>query len=257
MLVVGAGLGRTGTSSLRDALNILGYKTYHWSELMKPENFGDYQKWDRLINDKEFSPNKQVWNKLFIDKGYNACTDQPSSLFYKELYRKYPKAKFILTVRDSEKWYNSYTNSVHAYDLAMDRWYKQFTSKLARVNVKMSYDNERYLFNNQTWGQAKNNGNKEIVKSKFEQWNKECIQFMKKHNNSENLLVFDVKEGWQRLCEFLDKPVPKDTPFPHSNKTSNLAIRSKDLHQFQDRINYAICSVLVLILSVSIIYFIY
>ena len=113
---------------------------------MKPDNFEDYEQWDRLLNDTEYKKDTKVWDKLFTHKGWTACTDQPASLFYKQLYHKYPKAKFILTTRDSEKWYISYTNSVHEYDLAQERWFMQLTSKLARVNVKLSYDNERYLF---------------------------------------------------------------------------------------------------------------
>ena len=253
MLVIGCGLGRTGTSSLKMALNILGYKCYHWGELMKDENFSDYQEWDRLINDTEYRSNKQVWNKIFINKGWNATTDQPSSLFYKQLYYQYPNAKFILTTRECDNWFKSYTDSVHAFDLSEERWFMQLTSKLARVNVKLSYDNERYLFDNKTWGENIKDGNENKVRKMFEKWNEECIAFMKQHNNSDNLLVFSVKQGWEPLCRFLDKSIPNGIPFPHANKTDNLRNRSIKSHQFQNRINYAILSVCLLIIAILIV----
>src|SRR5947208_7864431 len=97
--VIGAGLGRTGTLSLKAALEELGFgPCYHMIELIThPE---------QVVYWEAASAGQPVdWDALFA--GYQAVVDYPGCRYYRELMRHYPEAKVILTVRDPETWYES------------------------------------------------------------------------------------------------------------------------------------------------------
>lgn len=103
MQVIGVGHCRTGTKSLQTALNELGYKTYHMIELINNPN-RDLFFW-KMAYDGECK-NKD-WIDFLANRKYNATTDYPAALFWKDLFRIYPNAKFILTIRDAKSWYQS------------------------------------------------------------------------------------------------------------------------------------------------------
>ena len=97
--VIGAGLGRTGTLSLKVALEELGFaRCYHMSEVIA--HLQDARVWDAAARGEPVD-----WETLF--QGYQAAVDWPSCSFYEELMRHYPDAKVVLTVRDPERWYDS------------------------------------------------------------------------------------------------------------------------------------------------------
>jgi len=109
MKVLGAGFGRTGTMSLKFALEKLGIgPCYHMRELVShPSHIkiwydisrGEHPNWDRLFS------------------GFNSAVDFPVSLFYEELINKFPDTKFILTLRDFDTWYKSTANTCEYYHL--------------------------------------------------------------------------------------------------------------------------------------------
>ena len=103
--IIGAGFGRTGTLSLKVALEDLGFgPCYHMTEVFQhPEHA---KEWLAAAKDQP-----QDWNKLFA--GYQATVDWPGCSFYAELMEVYPDAKVILTVRDPEKWHDSVVNSIY------------------------------------------------------------------------------------------------------------------------------------------------
>jgi hypothetical protein len=80
--IFGIGLGKTGTNSLTEALNILGYRAKHYPdpEKMLTRNFTE------LLNT------------------YDALTDSPVIPVYKELDKMYPNSKFIFTIRNEDDW---------------------------------------------------------------------------------------------------------------------------------------------------------
>lgn len=102
--VIGAGFGRTGTMSLKMALEDLGYgPCYHMIELFEhPEHV---ERWEAAVRGEPVD-----WEEMFV--GYRASVDWPGAAFYKELSERYPEAKVILTVRDPEKWYESVRNTI-------------------------------------------------------------------------------------------------------------------------------------------------
>ena len=102
--VIGAGMGRTGTESLKLALEQLGFgKCYHMYELIKDNS--RFPCWLQL--EKGEVPDYAV---LF--DGYQSAVDFPAALYYREFMKQYPDAKVILTVRDAGSWYDSASKTI-------------------------------------------------------------------------------------------------------------------------------------------------
>lgn len=170
--IFGIGCHKTGTSSLSRALNILGIKSSHWSH--HTELFNGILK------------NKFKFKLL---EEYDAVTDFPIPVIYKELDKEYPKSKFILTVRDPEDWFKSVLNYIR----------------------KRCLSPEEALF------YGANKINKKIFLKKFLAHNKQVLNYFK--NRPNDLLVINIceGEGWKKLCGFLDKNIPSKS-YPHVNK---------------------------------------
>lgn len=192
--IIGAGFGRTGTNSLKTALEILGYKPcYHLFELK--ENPDHVAFWN-----KANSGNNVNWESFF--KSYNATVDWPAAAFVTELNSTFRNSKVILTIRDPEEWYESAKNTIFK---GMANW-KRIENPETKERMKMA--NSIIL-----------NG---IFSGKYEN-KSHCINVFKKHIENmrktikpEKLLEFNVSEGWEPLSKFLEQKVP-NTPFPHTN----------------------------------------
>lgn len=106
MRVIGAGFGRTGTMSLKAALEELGYAPcYHMTDLF--ENPEHVAPWEAATREEPVD-----WEELF--EGYRATVDWPGAACYKELMKAYPDAKVLLSVRGPEGWYESTKNTIYA-----------------------------------------------------------------------------------------------------------------------------------------------
>ncbi len=105
--VIGTGFGRTGTDSMREALDMLGFgPCHHMIEVGRdPEQ---KRRWRALV--KGATPD---WERLFA--GYASCVDFPSAWYWRDLVRAYPEAKVILTWRSPESWWDSYRNTIAAF----------------------------------------------------------------------------------------------------------------------------------------------
>lgn len=197
-------MGRTGTHSLKLALERLGYAPcYHMHELLKEPCFVKY--WQEA--QKTSSTN---WQRVF--RHYQATVDYPGNMHYQTLMRSYPNAKVILSVRDADAWYESTKATLYAakpsvrqvFRLVAQLPFSARTRNLVRV-YRLGAQYWRLVFQ----GKFKN---KIYALQVFEQHNAEVIKAVAEHR----LLVFDVKEGWAPLCNFLGQPIPNEA-FPHSN----------------------------------------
>jgi len=193
--VIGPGFGRTGTMSLFTALNQLGYKTHHMTEAFKTGLAG----WAKAGRGE-----KVDFSELL--KGYNATTDFPSCMYYKELIKLNPKAKVILSYRDPNKWYDSATESIMRISV--------FLAKEAYV---LPYLIPWVKHMDDVWVKPMFGTVDRFKDRKF------CIDLYNRHVEevkrvipADQLLVFEVSQGWEPLCKFLGKPIPS-TPFPHVN----------------------------------------
>jgi hypothetical protein len=208
--VIGAGFARTGTLSLKNALEHLGfYKCYHNQELRitKPYHIDTWM---------DAAEGRSVdWEVLF--EGYQATVDFPASLFYKELFRQYPNAKVILTKRNPERWYASMMDTIYSHKLPgstlMTDNQPEFMASAPKSSFikKFLYMQEKLIWSG-------------LFENRFEdkeyaiQVYQEHIDQVKEIVPSNQLLVFHIKEGWDPLCKFLEVPVPLGVPVPHVNR---------------------------------------
>lgn len=203
--VIGTGMGRTGTHSLKLALEILGFgKCYHMAELFEhPEGLVHFEKAEKGED--------ADWDTLFT--GYNSAVDYPVTRYYKQLMQKYPDAKMIHTIRDSESWYASASKTIiWASKPSLGRMLKlmiklPFSPGLRKQMPVLKYNGKLIELEF-----GKDCFNKEKVIEHFNKHNEEVLRFVPK----EKLLVFNPKDGWEPLCNFLSVPLPS-TPFPKTN----------------------------------------
>jgi len=195
--VIGAGFGRTGTTSLKAALEQLGFvRCYHMQEVLK--NPKDAVIWQDAVDGEAVD-----WPHLL--KGYQATVDWPGCTFYQELMEVYPDAKVLLSVRDPERWYQS----------ARDTIYRARTTLFLQL-LRMMLPAVRHTYNmiEHIWAGTFENrfDDKAFAIDVFNRHN----EAVKAYVPADRLLVFDVREGWGPLCNFLGVDIP-NAPFPHLN----------------------------------------
>jgi len=208
--IIGAGLPRTGTNTLKQSLEQLGYKhVYHMKELLvKPEKLHYWKTLDET-GDTD-------WDALY--KGYDGTVDFPGYPWYKEHMKRYPDAKVILTVRDFEGWYKSVDSTVfRAGPQTPGEKIKMLTKLLfnsrARNVVKVIKWFKKVFFAERLQGKF---GDKEFAKKFWE----DHLATVKATVPEDKLLVYDVRDGWGPLCKFLGVEEPAE-PLPHLNKKEN------------------------------------
>jgi len=210
--VVGAGLGRTGTASLKMALEILGFgPCYHMIEVIRHEQ---QYIWKSIGDIK--AQNKEVeWDRVFSGSSipaYCSVVDFPACCYYRELMDYYPNSKVILTVRDPDRWYDSFYETISKispthpeYNCLLGCF--MWTSPASYIWDWNECDEGRRFFGRDALSKKEN-----TVRA-FVEWEEE----VKENVPKERLLVFKVSMGWEPLCEFLEVPIP-DMPFPCTNK---------------------------------------
>jgi hypothetical protein len=205
--VIGAGFGRTGTDSLREALEILDYHTHHMKEIID-KNLDDHlMLW--LDHFKDGRPMSEIVDDLYTKPGYSAAVDFPTAAVWKKLAAIYPNAKIILTERESpEVWWESASQTI----LVPGRIFR-FLNKVSPFFRKLA-EMTNYLFMgtfrfNEPRGVTL--GDKDAAIQSYMRNSEEARTF-----DPERTLIFDVRQGWEPLCNFLGKEIPSQ-PFPHAN----------------------------------------
>ncbi len=200
--LIGAGFGRTGTMSLKGALEELGLsKCYHMREVIA--NPKDAALWQAAA---EGQPTD--WDGLL--EGYQATVDWPGCTFYKELMAHYPDAKVLLNVREPEAWYESMTNTV--YRMTQLGFPQSLIPRVVPRIRRLSKMARRLIWQNTF-------DNRFADKAYALKVFNDHIAEVKATVPAEKLLVYSVKEGWEPLCAFLEVPVP-DKPFPRLNDSA-------------------------------------
>jgi len=201
--VIGAGFGRTGTLSMKAALEQLGFDPcYHMAEVPIPRpgfNDGHVDAWhDLYVNGKEMD-----WQWLL--QSYEASVDFPTCLHYRELMEAFPEAVVILNTREPEKWFASWEALWSGIDAVNDpEKIVRFEKWMAMVTALR----DRYF------------GGRIDQESNIQAFN-DHLDAVRQDVPAERLLEFRVTEGWGPLCEFLNLDVP-DTPFPHLNEREGI-----------------------------------
>jgi hypothetical protein len=138
------------------------------------------------------------WNQAFA--GYHCAVDWPSAFFWRELSTFYPHAKILLTVRDAESWYASMDKTI----------LKTLRESTDPDSVGLKLIAERVFdgrLDDRAHAIAVYEKNTAEVQAAFDR---------------RRLLTYNLGDGWEKLCRFLDKPIP-DTPFPHSNSAEEFS----------------------------------
>ncbi len=200
--VIGAGFGRTGTRSLKAALEHLGLgPCYHMIEVVQNPRFADW--WHRAADGAPVD-----WDRVF--DGYRATVDWPACRFYRRLAAHYPDAKVILTVRDPEAWFESARNTIfHVMTRSPptdDRSAERRIGMARKIIIEQTFDGRI--------------DDRDHAISVFERHNAEVRLTI----DPDRLLVYDLAEGWPPLCRFLDLPVPNE-PMPSVNSTAEFRQR--------------------------------
>jgi hypothetical protein len=185
--VIGTGFGRTGTDSMREALNILGFGPCHHMYEVR-SNPVQAERWMALA--RGAAPE---WESLF--EGYNSCVDWPSAAYWRELVQVYPQAKVILTWRPAADWWTSFESSILAYWRAS----ADEPPKAGRLIVEQGV----------LQGRA---GDRDHAIALYEA-NVAAVQATVP---ARRLLIHQPQDGWPPLCAHLGVPVPGQ-PYPRRN----------------------------------------
>ena len=186
--VIGTGFGRTGTDSMRKALNALGVgPTHHMMELQ--EGSAAYQGWVALAKGAE-----PDWSGLFA--GFSACVDWPSAYYWHYLVERYPDAKVLLTNRSAESWWESFRHTILQHILSGSHPDGLAQQLIAEQVFNGKPDDRSYAIS-----VYKNNVDEVVATI-----------------DSERLLVHNLGDGWPPLCKWLDLPIP-DIDYPKGNST--------------------------------------
>ncbi|CAP66702.1 uncharacterized protein PODANS_4_7970 [Podospora anserina S mat+] len=215
--VICVGLPRSGTESLQHALLTLGYDhTYHgWDIIYEEPNYA--QEWVKLCRKKWFGPpsGRTTFTPLDFDPliGHStALTDAAASVFAAELIQAYPSAKVILNHRpDEDAWHNSISTTIARGESLWHLWLMSWTSGPCfwswHVYLRFMWPGLFRCLDGNVERGVKGNG----------RWvAREHYAMVRGLVPKERLLEWSVEDGWGRLCEFLDKEVPKEE-FPHVN----------------------------------------
>lgn len=203
MDVIGVGVGRTGTLSLKGALERLGFgPCFHMRNVL------DHR--DRLPLWEAAADGQPVnWDAVFA--GYRSTVDWPGAALWRQLVAYYPDAKVILTVRDPQRWYDSVRLTIFQLfgggkESPLAEEALQRIPGIARMHA----------FNRKlVWDGAFLQGrfeDREFATRAFEEHNATVCREVP----ADRLLVFEVREGWGPLCDFLGASEPPE-PFPHLN----------------------------------------
>lgn len=206
--LIGAGFGRTGTLSLKSAIEKLGAgPCYHMLEVAG--HAGHAAQWQAAAEGHPMD-----WDALFA--GFEATVDWPACRFWRELARQYPEARVLLSVRDSERWYKSVRDTIYQIiGSAPD-----IENEQLRQQMLMG---RRIVF-------------EDTFEGRFEDAAR-AIEIYERHNEAvvreipaDRLLVYEVGAGWEPLCNFLGRPVPTED-FPHVNTTREFQHRIESFRE--------------------------
>ena len=203
--VIGAGFGRTGTLSLKEALEKLGFgPCHHMKEVMLNSEQAEY--FYLASTGKSMD-----WDEVYKD--YSSAVDWPTAAYYRELSDKYPDAKVILSMRDAGSWYDSASTTIYQMSQKFPKWIRFIlprTDKIFKMIDKTVFGEPfSYRF-----------GDREYAMQVFN----DHVEEVKRSIPEEKLLMHYAKDGWEPLCAFLDVPVPEE-PYPWVNDSKEFARR--------------------------------
>lgn len=197
--VVGAGLGRTGTHSLKLALEqLLGGRCYHMLEVFgRPD---DVPVWHAAAKGESVD-----WESLFAE--YDATVDWPSAAFWKPISEVFPDSVILLSTRPSEEWWTSADRTIFEgfkpqNTFEPSPWTGMVEDLFANTFTSEMLDREKAI-------------------AAFDRHNAE----VRATAPADRLVEWHPGDGWGPICGALGVPVPSE-PFPHTNSTQEFRARA-------------------------------
>jgi hypothetical protein len=190
--VFGLGLSKTGTSSLTEALNLLGVKSVHYPFDQATVHELKTGKYD-----------------LMLLREFQSITDLPAVAFYKEFDAAYPGSKFVLTIRETDSW----LRSCEMHWKLLEDWVESFPE----------FKQAQEFFGKRVYGRL--DFNRDHFAAVYEQHVKDVTAHFQDRPNDLLSLNICAGEGWDKLCPFLNVDQP-DAPFPHANEWMHLLLEA-------------------------------
>jgi hypothetical protein len=210
--VIGAGLGRTGTMTLKLALERLGFgPCHHMVEILADP--AQLPFWNRAADGETMD-----WEEVYKD--YRSTVDWPGASFAVELADHYPEAKVILSTRDPQSWYESMRDTIIKSMGVMG-----LTGPEVVQDHPMRFG--QILIAHRAFGCDYSQA---TVIAALERHNAEVMRRIP----AERLLVFEPSQGWEPLCRFLGVAIP-DEPFPRSNLREDFWAHSEKAQEVSAR----------------------
>jgi hypothetical protein len=216
LALIGAGFGRTGTSSLRDALTELGYPCYHMTDVvLNAERSEDAAFW---LAAAEAPPPAAEWRRFF--EGYRAVVDYPGCFFWRQLMEAFPEAPVVLTLhpKGPGAWYDSTLETIFV---------KAETAGASPRGKAVATMMERIV-----WGPEGAFGgrfpDREAAIARYEAHAEEVRAGVP----AGRLLEFSPADGWAPICDALGEPVPQ-RPFPNRNNRAEMTRRVERLSRMK------------------------
>jgi hypothetical protein len=205
MKLIGAGLPRTATSSQKAAMDILGLSPcYHMQNVFA--DLDEAVKWNAALDSTEALED--------VVAGSVSVIDWPGTYHWRTLMDIHPDAKVMLSVRSGESWAKSMEQTIWGM-----LWGDTLLGHITKVHTDDAPKYDFYIkMMKSMWIRAKladENSTLESMATAMEAYNTEVIASVP----AERLLVWQIGDGWDPICEFMDLPVPNE-PFPHVNESA-------------------------------------
>ena len=189
--IIGAGYGRTGTYSLKAALEHLGFgPCHHMSEVVSDPR--QIEAWSKVTE------GRPDFDAIF--SGFRSAVDFPVSAYWQDVLSATPDAKVILSHREAEDWYGSFSQTILPLILDKEAWPQNAAPWFQMI--------EKVIIGKALGGHTDRDGILKAYRA-----NEAAVRKLKAQGKA---LVFSVRDGWEPLCRFLGVDVP-DAPFPKTN----------------------------------------
>lgn len=187
--IFGIGMHKTATTSLHKAMKLLGidsahWKTAHWAKAI----------WEEMLT---------AGRSNTLERNY-ALSDLPIPLLYKELDSAYPGSKFILTVRSETAWIES----------VQKHWSHQHNQ------FRGAWDTDPFTHRVHKLLYGQRNFDAELFLTRYRQHNREVVEYFRERQSDLLIMDMDAGAGWQELCGFLGRPLPRG-PYPRAYATES------------------------------------
>ena len=232
MKIICAGVGKTGTKSIAKALRHLGFTVFDWEE----QTFDFQDHWVDVFQNGAQLDVKRVYQHA------DAIVDAPGNFFWEEILEAYPDSKVILSEREEDSWLKSVVNQLQVIEAVISRRFLCVLSPTSRKQLFVTYSVINALV-----GSA-NPKSAIILRQRYREHNHRVKSLVP----PEKLLVYNVKQGWEPLCDFLGCEVPT-IAFPHENIKGEIAEAPLSETRSGRQIIWEIQRAVIVILSVIVV----